>query len=231
METSDTKDRTPSPLPWVGRVLGLLFVAAASLFLITWLAGELITGPAERSILRGFDRPILLFFEDLRSPPITDLMKAATFAGGGVATVTLLVAGGVISYVVTREARWPIFFAGVILGAHQIYSLLKIVVGRARPALSPLLEPSSKAFPSGHAAAAAACFGALGYLAWRRLPRPWALVVSGACLFLIALIGVTRVYLGVHWPTDVIGGWLLGGAWVAAAAVIVRPARREDATA
>lgn len=217
-----------SPALWVGRLLGLLFLAACVLFGLTWLAGLLITGPAEASIVSGFDTPILRFFGRLREPALTTFMRWATFAGGGLFTVAVLVAGGVLSYSVTRRAPWPIFFAGVILGAHGIYSVLKVVVDRPRPELTQLYEVASKAFPSGHAAAAAASFGAIAYFSWRALERPSSRVVPLACGLLIALIGVTRVYLGVHWPTDVIGGWVLGGAWVAAVVVIVKPTRTTE---
>lgn len=228
MQTGRSGDNTPSPVPWITRVLALLCVSGAAVLGIGLLVGWVVAGPAETSIESGFDRPLLQFFHDSRSSLMTTFMRGATTLGGGAATVTLLVLGGIVSFAVTRQPRWPIFFAGVIFGAYQIYTLLKVFIGRERPTLSPLYDIASKAFPSGHAAAAAACFGALGFFALHRLPRPWSIAITSLCAGMIVLIGVTRVYLGVHWPTDVFGGWALGLAWVAVVALIVRPQRTPD---
>lgn len=227
MREDQTGRATTSPVRWVARVLGWLCLAAAAVVLAGYAIGWLVAGPAEDPIESGFDFPVIEFFHEFRTEVLTDFMEAATVLGGGPATVALLILGGIASFLVTRQPRWPIFFAGVIFGAYQSYTLIKRFVGRPRPTLSPLDELASKAFPSGHAAAAAACFGALGYFALRALPRPWSLVGGWVCGALILLIGLTRVYLGVHWPTDVIGGWALGIAWVAIVAAVVRPQRRD----
>ncbi len=228
MQRSSGEETATSPAGWAARVLALLCAGAGALLALGYLVGWFVAGPAEDSLERRFDFPILEIFHESRTELLNDFMKAATTLGGGAATVALLVLGALVSWIATRQPRWPIFFAGVIFGAHQVYTLIKRFVGRDRPTLSPLDDLASKAFPSGHAAAAAACFGALGYFAVRRLPRPWSLVAVAACALVVLLVGVTRVYLGVHWPSDVLGGWALGVAWVAIVAFVVRPQGRHD---
>nr|MBA3659285.1 phosphatase PAP2 family protein [Gemmatimonadales bacterium] len=95
---------------------------------------------------------------------------------------------------------------------------LKLLYARARPA--PWFDyplPASYSFPSGHALFAACFFGGLAVLLSHRLVHRWARIVTWlAALFFIGIIGVSRVYLGVHYPSDIVGGWTIGLLWVAA---------------
>ena len=226
---NDQAESRPVPLNSgdVFEALGLLAVAGAVLVGAEYLLGLLVTSDSASFLESGFDVPILEFFQGFRSPAVTDLMRATTFFGGTLAVMFLLVGAAIVSFRFTKNPRWPIFFVAVLVGAPQFSTLLKELLDRPRPTISPLYEVTSAAFPSGHATAAAACFGALGYfLAFRLRPSlsrfVWVCVVAVA-----ALIGLTRVYLGVHWPTDVVGGWLLGAAWVVAVVLAIRPRLEE----
>ena len=207
----------------VVKTIALLVGAAFLLGVLGIFAGEVVDGGSARGLRDGFDVPMLEFFVESRTPWLSTFMKAATLLGGTPITMSLLAAGAIASYLVTKRARWPIFFVGVMLGANQVVLIVKPIVGRARPTLEPIYETMSKAFPSGHATAAAACFGALGLLLVALLPKPWSIVAGIAAGLVILIVGVTRVYLGVHWPTDVIGGWALGLAWVAAVRAATHP--------
>ena len=156
-------------------------------------------------------------------------MRAVTFLGSTLALVTMLLGAAIGSYLVSRNPRWPIFFVAVLAGVPQFSSLLKAMIDRPRPTLSPLYEITSAAFPSGHATAGAACFGAIGYFLASRNGRPTSTVVWICAIAIAFSIGVTRIYLGVHWPTDVLGGWLLGAAWVTAVAWAIRPRSQGEA--
>jgi undecaprenyl-diphosphatase len=102
------------------------------------------------------------------------------------------------------------------VGATLLDDLLKHLIGRTRPNFHPLAHAPGSAFPSGHATAAAAFYGALAYILTRgRSPRAAGLIWIGAAAVILA-VAASRVYLGVHWPTDVIGGVLVGASWTAA---------------
>lgn len=92
------------------------------------------------------------------------------------------------------------------------YELAKILVHRARP-ITPFILQSGlhgDSFPSGHSAGSFAIYATLGYLLYRFAPKPWTRPIAIIFISLIGLIGFSRVYIGAHFPTDVLGGWLIG---------------------
>ena len=155
-------------------------------------------------------------------------------AAGMGSTAFLAVASLVLGYWLWR--RGDRLSAGLLafafLGAYLLDMIAKIGFGRARPGLAdptalgpdPLhffsWDPSSGAFPSGHAMQSIVVYGFLVAVMQARL-RPWVGVVS---LVLVLAIGMSRIELGAHWPTDVLGGWLIGIAWLASVLVARRRA-------
>lgn len=133
-------------------------------------------------------------------------------------TVLLLVMAAAVAYLLAVGRRATALFVLFVLGGGQLLtSLLKLAVDRPRPELvSHLVEVLTLSFPSGHAMGAALTYGTLGVLAAGIAPTRSAKV----CLLSLAvavtlLVGVSRVYLGVHWPSDVMAGWCAGFAWAA----------------
>jgi membrane-associated phospholipid phosphatase len=113
-----------------------------------------------------------------------------------------------------REARaWVV----VGLSTYFLQEGLKLVFARPRPDLWPrLVDVGSAAFPSGHALATATLYPLLAWIVGRRQPQ-LALPAMAAALALVVFVGLGRLYLGVHWPSDVLGGWAIGGlqCWAA----------------
>ncbi len=106
-----------------------------------------------------------------------------------------------------------------------IGSIIKLLIGRDRPLTeySTNLYLQTNSFPSGHSSGSAIAYGLLAYLAWHLLPQPWNYIATALLVLLIILIGISRVYLGAHFPSDVAAGWLLGGAALCIVIFIVRP--------
>ncbi|MEQ9505918.1 MAG: phosphatase PAP2 family protein [Hyphomonas sp.] len=136
---------------------------------------------------------------------------------GGFTVLTLLTVGAAIYRVVLKDRATALVILVAVGSGALLSNLMKLLIDRARPDLvDHLTHATSSSFPSGHATQAAVAFLTLGALMARSQPdrRLKTLILSGAILLTI-FVGISRVYLGVHWPTDVLAGWCLGAAWAA----------------
>ena len=125
-----------------------------------------------------------------------------------------------------RQWRTAISLTAIVLGGRLAVELLKLVINRPRPHFGPYpVEVVSLSFPSGHAANTMVTFLALAMIA---VPARYRIVAIVAAVAASLIIGMTRPLLGVHWPSDVIGGWAFGAAWVALGVELSR--RRQPAT-
>jgi undecaprenyl-diphosphatase len=151
---------------------------------------------------------------------------ASTALGPEAVTVLAMVAA--LVFALRREMTAAFLVVASPLGASMIENVLKTLVGRHRPHLWPGAQVlHSYSFPSGHATDAAALFAALCFLAWSRWDARRSIAATAVSCLLVLAVGVSRVYLGVHWPTDVIGGFSLALCWVSLLVVLlsVRSAR------
>lgn len=134
---------------------------------------------------------------------------------GGVAALMLATLATAGFFVLTRAYRSTVFLLVSVSGGILISTFAKDIFNRPRPDLvahGSLVESAS--FPSGHAMMAAVTYLTLGILIAKALPqRRLKAYVLGIAILLTLLVGVSRVYLGVHWPTDVLAGWVAGAAW------------------
>jgi len=204
--------QTPAWIFSTSVVLGLIVIASAAAG-----AGILVEDVTADDGIAVLDHPVASFVAAHRSGTLTAVMRAASSAGGPVVLVAVALAAGVLLGIIWRG--WgPVLVAGVtVAGSVGLTIVLKEVLGRPRPPLTQALAATDGyAFPSAHAATAAAALGVLAYLGAARL-RSWAAQVAAwaGAATLTALVGISRVYLGVHWTTDVIGGWTIGVLWLA----------------
>jgi undecaprenyl-diphosphatase len=196
-------------------LIGLLGLFG-TLWLFVALASEVVEGETH-----GFDRRILLALRrpgdpaDPIGPPWVEEMMRDFSALGSTGVLTTL-ALAVLAYLLLAGKRRTALLVFLAIGSGQLVSSgLKLFFERARPDLVPhATEVFTSSFPSGHSTMSAAVYLTLGALLAlvepRRRVRVY-LVALGA--FLSLLVGASRVYLGVHWPTDVLGGWTIGAAW------------------
>ncbi|MPZ85830.1 MAG: phosphatase PAP2 family protein [Actinophytocola sp.] len=183
-------------------LVGVLALAAVAL---TVTVGRLVT----------LDTTWRTWLIDRRSPPLTAVMTGITTVGS--TPVLVAVAIGISVWrLAGHHPREALLVGGTTAGAVVLGPLLKSVVERSRPGDAHLVLVNSWAYPSGHSLTSTAVIGVLTALAFRRPAagrRRTATVTAGAAL--VVAVGISRVYLGVHWPTDVLAGWLIGASWLA----------------
>jgi undecaprenyl-diphosphatase len=206
-------------LPLARREVGLLaavLLLAGGLWGFAGLAEEVLEGET-----RSFDRAILLGLRtsgDLSDPigPVWfEEMARDITSLGGFAILGLLTLV-VIGYLVMAHKRaTALLILGSVGGGLLLSTLLKNLFERARPDLVPhATEVYTASFPSGHAMLSAVTYLTLGSLLTRvHAERRLKLYVLTVAILISVLVGLSRVYLGVHWPTDVLAGWCVGAAW------------------
>lgn len=213
--TSRLTRRAIKALSEVGGAL-LLGTVAVVLLLFAWLGSEVSEGET-----RAFDGWVLLSLrhtDDLAQPIGPHWLQAAmlelTALGGG-AVLTLLAVVAIGFVIAQRKYADAGFIAVAIGGGALLCALLKIGYARPRPALvAHLVEVSSASFPSGHAMNSAVMYLTMSVLLARATPaRHIKAYLLWVGVGLTLIVGISRVYLGVHWPTDVLAGWAVGAAW------------------
>ena len=152
-----------------------------------------------------------------RMPPALALMHALSFLGSPVWFWVLGSVVGISIWFRTRRRRPVIFIAVTGWLGGLIGTAVKVLVGRPRPELDePLAHALGMSFPSGHAMTSVVMYGALLLVVLPLVAGAWRSMLVTATGLVVLGIGVSRLVLGVHFITDVVGGWLLGGAWLAA---------------
>lgn len=198
--------------------LGLLAVGA-----FLELTSELTEGD-----LDALDRAVLSRIVLLRTRGLNAAALDVT-ALGSVTVLSLVVATAVLLFAIVRDVQSLAQLTIAALGGAACSNLLKRLVERERPAVVPsLVEVAGYSYPSGHALASASIYLTLAILAWRRLPRGPGRAVLVALALLVALaVGVSRAYIGVHYPSDVLAGLLLGSGWALLVSAVFSFARRR----
>jgi undecaprenyl-diphosphatase len=201
---------TPAPPPWT------LWAVGPALAALAVVAGAVIGGATAAP-----DERLELAVHAHASGPLDLLMLGLTALGLLPVLAAAAVAAAALLLRAARRLE-ALALTAVMLGEGALDDALKLAVHRARPALFPHAASAGFSFPSGHAMATASLVGVLFWIAWRQLPpfvRWLGLLLAVPLLF---GIGASRVYVGVHYPSDVVAGWLAGLAWLGAAPRVLR---------
>lgn len=203
-------------------LLGLV-AAIGTIVFFGWLADEVLDGET-----RQFDEATREAVHQIASPAMTTAMRGISFLGS---TFFLIVAtAGVIIWFASRKwGREAKLMAATMIGASALNITLKLAFKRARPIpFFDLLPPESYSFPSGHALTSACFFGAFAAIITgrieRRRPR---ILVWIVCTTTFVLIGLSRIYLGVHHTTDVIAGFAAALIWILVVRFVEMTLRRR----
>ncbi len=175
------------------------------------------------------DDQILLAINHRASPWLNDVIPTATDVGG-VIGIAVLSTTAIAYFLRQKDYRHGALVVWGILGGVALNLLLKSLFMRHRPDLwAELVHETGYSFPSGHSMMSAT-FAVIMIVAFWNTRWRWLAIVLGALY--TGFVGFSRLYLGVHYPTDVLGGWLIATAWVLALALVIRyffPVRRGKA--
>ncbi|MGG3470695.1 phosphatase PAP2 family protein [Neobacillus pocheonensis] len=163
-----------------------------------------------------FDSWVIQLIQGLESPGLTSMMKTFTFIGSAPFVIILSILLMFFLFKVLHHGIELILFVTAILGSACLNGLLKNIFQRVRPDLHRLIDISGYSFPSGHAMNAFTVYGIITFLLWRHIPTKWGRsILILFSIVMILSIGISRIYLGVHYPSDIIGGYFASGFWLA----------------
>lgn len=163
----------------------------------------------------SFDRFVIHIVQSAESPPLTALAKGLSLVGSSKLAIGISLLTMVILFFALKHRMELALFLWVGLGSQLLNTLLKMWFHRERPSVHRLIEQTGYSFPSGHSMAAFSLYGAIAYLLWRHMRnRRERFMLILFTVLMTGGIGWSRVYLGVHYPSDVVGGYAASGAWL-----------------
>ncbi len=203
-------------------VAGTTFLRRALKFrnflIVVTLGFAILTLLAKKYDYFNLDLVITLFIQKYNQVWFDMLMKFVTFTGNVTTVVVLVILLSLYGYLIGKRHVAILIIVSTI-GGMVISQILKILIGRPRP--DPLLVHQighflkSDSFPSGHVFTAVSLYGLLLYIIFTQLKKSlFRKILIGVCLMIISLMGISRIYLGAHWFSDVLGAYLIGFVWV-----------------
>ena len=217
-------EKGPAPRPEAGVALVISLIAAAlCILLFSWIAEVVFAGAA-----RHFDERVRAAVHGFASPAVTHAMVIASLMGSTVLAIISILALAVFLWLGWRRAALWLLLS--FIGALVLDVTLKYSFHRARPVPFFGAAPHSYSFPSGHAFMSFCGYGVLAGLVTARIRSvPLRVVIWAVAAALVFTIGLSRIYLGVHYPTDVLAGYVAAAVWVSSLIAVDRFRRRHRA--
>jgi undecaprenyl-diphosphatase len=208
-------EETPKPTPlFEAAILASLGAAVLALFLFAWLGNEMLQGDTQH-----FDQMIREWVHRYASPGMTSAMNAISLLGYNILIVELAIAFAIFAWLRWRRAL--LWLAVAMAGSLVLDLTLKYIYHRTRPTAYFGMAPHSYSFPSGHALCSFCFYGVVaGLLSARIKSLALQMVIWCLAAALVIAIGVSRIYLGVHYPSDVVAGYLAATVWVGTVIVL-----------
>jgi len=184
--------------------------------LAIWLSGALIDAVLDNATVVRLDIAAANWIHSRAQPVGIAVSQTISEAGSPTTMGVIAVIGGAM-LLARRRFTMLITWVAVFAGGGLLEKLLKVTVHRTRPAFTPTPPvEQSLSFPSGHSMMCAIGMGMLVYMLTvpRHMRRPWRGIFIGVALSFVLAVGISRGYLGAHYPSDVLGGFAFGAAWV-----------------
>ena len=175
-----------------------------------------------RTAIRNFDSHFTLIINQLFSAEYWRMFFSAITVLGDPIAIIVITGGVMLAGNYYGNIRLAVSGAAIPVTV-GIGAVIKLLVERARPISEYSANLGTFSFPSGHSTGSMIAFGLLAYIAFMKLPQPWGIPVATVLLLVPILVGISRVYLGAHYPSDVLAGWLLGIVGLTVIIFVIRP--------
>ncbi|MDT3425604.1 undecaprenyl-diphosphatase [Paenibacillus forsythiae] len=163
----------------------------------------------------AFDERIIHLIQSGETPALTSAAKTLSLVGSSRIVIGLSLVIMAALFLFLKHRLELLLFLWVGVTSNHLNTLLKDWFHRERPDIHRIIEETGFSFPSGHSMAAFSVYGALTFLLWRHMrSTAGRVLLVAACFLMTAAIGWSRIYLGVHYPSDVIGGYAISCAWL-----------------
>jgi undecaprenyl-diphosphatase len=205
--------------------VGAFLTLGLALILLALLAFAGLAVLVSDGAIQRFDEAVLLWMHRHAAPELDRWAEQLTALGSSVVVVTIVLVASAFLWATRHHYSVGLLWVAM-LGSAVLNYTLKEAFGRPRPELWDRMYAGHASFPSGHAMSAVVIYGTLGYLVMRLEPtRTLRRLTLAVTLLVIVLIGASRLYLGVHYPSDVLAGYVLAVAWVTFCALGIEAAR------
>jgi undecaprenyl-diphosphatase len=208
--------------------LGLLLIGSLLAVLgIGWILGTIVQDLLGHSQSPPVDGPVQQFFASHRESWLVAVMRLVTYLGDFSILMRLVLLMGLLWWWRIRNPGPLVLLTGAFIGAWIIETTVKVLTHRPRPPAEQAVDTFVRfAFPSGHVMYATVICGAVALLLVASSSRHgWRTLILATAMLIVALVGLSRMYLGAHWLTDVLGGMILGTAWLWCLVAVPRAVR------
>ncbi len=197
-------------------ITGLLLTTALAMVLGAAIAvGALVVMAQHDALLARYDLSAARWGAANSSTTASRVLRDVSLLGGTPVMIAVSITIAAVEYARTRLRAVFLFVLVVVLGQVILVNLTKYIVDRPRPDIERLTGFSGSSFPSGHAATASATFAAVAFLVGRGRTQRTKAVAAGVAVAIATAVATTRIFLGVHWFTDVLAGLAIGWGWFA----------------
>jgi len=218
-EENKVSERGNSYSTRIGLIIGMVALLV-NVLMIVQLSATLI-----REEFFSFDKAVISTVRSFSSDSMDVVMVFITELGSSFTLGTLLLVGMILLFLKRKDKLASLFFFLVVAGGGLVNSLLKNLFERERPNVNRLIEIDGFSFPSGHSMGSMLFYGFLVYLLFRSKQRMQRKIGLGILLcIIILLIGISRIYLGVHYPSDVLAGFIAGFIWLSICIIVLEAA-------
>jgi membrane-associated phospholipid phosphatase len=205
---------------------GLAFCAAIAVFTLGWLCvGLLALLVRESPALLEVDSSVAAWAYVNASPLSLQATLGVTLLGDTIVVGGLALVLGTVDWLRRHDGRILLFLAAIVVGDALITIAVKLLMDRARPTFNPITELLGPSFPSGHASMAAAFYAAAAFLLVQGRSRAATAAIGGAAVAIAVAVAASRVFLDVHWLSDVVAGLAFGWGWFAFCVLAVSTGR------